>query len=245
MRGGSQGRRARESTRPEDSPFRHGWTWRRRVTVQVMGAVIAIVLRVLYLTLRIQVEDPSGVLGAHARGERAIWATWHDGIPMLPLMVTHVHPMFRPRVMLSWHRDGEIAAQAVQRFGVEVIRGSSTRGWLGALRGLVEANARGEDLVVVPDGPRGPRHEAKEGVVQLARVTGLPVVAIGIAAQPVKRFGSWDRMQVPLPFARVALVLSPPVPVGRRDGAGSLAAVQQALAATASRAGAWVEGPRA
>lgn len=242
MRGGSQNRRARESERPEDSPFRHGWTWRRRVMVQLAGAGIALLLRVLYVTLRIHVEDPSGVLGAHARGERAVWATWHDGIPMLPLMVTHVHPIFRPRVMLSWHRDGEIAAQAVQRFGVKVIRGSSTRGWLGALRGLVEANARGEDLVVVPDGPRGPRHEAKEGVVQLARVTGLPVVAIGIAAEPVKRFGSWDRMQVPWPFARVALVLSPPVRVERRDASGSLAAVQAALADVASRAISVVDG---
>lgn len=204
--------------------------------MQAAGFAISLVLRLLYLTLRLRVEDPAGVVSGWRRGARVIWATWHDGIILLPLMKTTVEPALRPRVMLSWHRDGEIAAQAVQHFGVRVIRGSSTRGWLGALRGLVDANARGDDLVVVPDGPRGPRHEAKEGVVQLARVTGLPVVAIGLAAHPARRFRSWDRMQLPRPFARVAIVLSAPVAVERRDAAGSLAAVQAALADVAARA---------
>jgi lysophospholipid acyltransferase (LPLAT)-like uncharacterized protein len=109
------------------------------------------------------------------------------------------------------------------------------------VRGLLAANARGEDLVVVPDGPRGPRHEAKEGVVQLARATRLPVVAIGIAAAPAHRLRSWDRMQVPRPFARVALVLGAPIPIGRDDAAGALAAVQAALEATASEAATLVQ----
>jgi lysophospholipid acyltransferase (LPLAT)-like uncharacterized protein len=235
--GEAERRRARESARAEDSPFRHGWTWRDRVLVQLAGFWIAFGLRLLYLTLRIRVDDPAGVVAGWARGQRVVWATWHDGIILLPLMKTRVERRLRPRVMLSWHRDGEIAAQAVKRFGVHVIRGSSTRGWLGALRGLVDANARGDDLVVVPDGPRGPRHEAKEGVVQGARVTGLPVVAVGLAAEPVKRFGSWDRMQLPHPFARVAIVLSPPVPIERRTAAAaSLVAVQTALAEVAARA---------
>jgi lysophospholipid acyltransferase (LPLAT)-like uncharacterized protein len=211
--------------------------------VQLAGFWIAVGLRLLYRTLRIRVEDPAGVVARWRRGERVVWATWHDGIILLPLMKTRVERRLRPRVMLSWHRDGEIAAQAVRRFGVRVIRGSSTRGWFGALRGLVDANARGDDLVVVPDGPRGPRHEAKEGVVQLARVTGLPVVAVGLAAEPVTRFRSWDRMQLPHPFARVAIVLSEPVAVERRTAAtASLVAVQAALADAAMRAATHVGG---
>ena len=157
------------------------------------------------------------------------------------LFRSRVSRALRPRVALSWHRDAEIAAQAVRRFGVAVTRGSAARGWVGAVRGLLEANARGEDLVVVPDGPRGPRHEAKEGVVQLARATRLPVVAIGIAAAPSRRLRSWDRLQVPKPFARVALVLGAPVPVGRSGAADALAAVQRALEMTASEAAALVE----
>lgn len=229
---------AREAARAVDSSFRRSWTWWDRLSVAVGGVVIAAVLRAIYRTLRIEVADPAGVLAAHARGERVVWATWHEGIFLLPLMVWKVDPRLRPRVMLSWHRDGEMAAQAARRFGVQSIRGSSTRGWLGALRGLLDANARGEDLVVVPDGPRGPRREAKEGVVQLARATGLPVVGIGIAAGAGHRFGTWDRLLLPRPFTRAALVLSPPVAVPRDDRGDALVAVQAALdAATAAAAG--------
>ena len=232
---------ARDAARARDSAFRRHWTWRDRLFVDFLGWLIATVLRVIYVTLRVRCIDPHDVIGAHARGQRVVWATWHDGIVLLPLMVVRVSRKLRPRVALSWHRDAEIAAQAVRRFGVAVTRGSAARGWVGAVRGLLAANARGEDLVVVPDGPRGPRHEAKEGVVQLARATRLPVVAIGIAAAPAHRLRSWDRMQVPRPFARVALVLGAPIPIGRDGAAGALAAVQDALEATAAEAATLVE----
>lgn len=222
---------ARDAATPAESAFRRHWTLRDRMLVAAAAAVIAGLLRLLYVTLRVRCSDPHGVLEAHARGARVIWATWHDGIALLPLMVVRVHRAFRPRVALSWHRDAEIAAQAVRRFGVAVTRGSATRGWLGAVRGLLAANARGEDLVVIPDGPRGPRHEAKEGVVQLARATGLPVVAIGIATAPGRRLRTWDRLQLPFPFSRVALVLSAPVQSEAVDGV--LAAVQDVLEDTA------------
>ena len=151
--------RPRRRSRPSVATGRGvtgSWSrWRRR---RLRG-----LLRRCYVTLRVRYIDPHGVLEAHARGARVIWAAWHDGIALLPLMVVRVHRAFRPRVALSWHRDAEIAAQAVRRFGVAATRGSATRGWLGAMRGLLAAHARGEDLVVIPDGPRGPRHRSKRG----------------------------------------------------------------------------------
>ncbi len=154
--------------------------------------------------------------------------SWHDGIALLPLVVTRLRWPGTVNVMLSWHRDAEIAAQAMRRLGIRAVRGSATRGWLGGLRGLLAARARGEDIVIVPDGPRGPRHEAKDGALQLARATGLPLVVVGAAAWPARRLGSWDRMVVPRPFARVALVLSGPV-VLPADRAAARAALEAAL----------------
>src|SRR5207253_2850592 len=89
---------------------------------------------------------------------------------------------------------------------------------------------RGEDIVIVPDGPRGPRHEAKDGALQLARATGLPLVVVGAAAWPARRLGSWDRMVVPRPFARAALVLSAPLALPA-DRAAARAAVGELNAA--------------
>ena len=198
---------ARDGARPVDSPFRRRWTWRTRAWVSIAGWAIALVLRLLHLTLRVRLIDPGDVVGRRRRGEQILAACWHDGIVLLPLMVTRLGWPGTATVMLSWHRDAEMAAQAMRRLGIRTVRGSATRGWLGGLRGLLVARARGEDLVVVPDGPRGPRHQAKDGVIQLGRATRLPLIVIGAAAWPARRLGSWDRMQLPRPFARAVLVM--------------------------------------
>src|SRR5213076_2102083 len=95
--------------------------------------------------------------------------------------------------MLGWHRDAEIAAQALRWLGIRAVRGSATRGWLGGLRGLLAARARGEDILIVPDGPRGPRHQANDGALQLARATGLPLVVAGAAAWAARLAGGPGR----------------------------------------------------
>ena len=209
--------RARSQPRPTGEPFRRRWRWWTRFWVAFAGWLVATGLRLLYRTLRICYVDPADMFGRHVRGERMIVAFWHEAIALLPLVPERLGWPGRVNVMLSWHQDAEIAARAVRRFGVGAVRGSSTRGWLGGLRGLLEARARGEDIAIVPDGPRGPRHLAKDGVVQLARATGLPMFAFGVAARPVCRLGSWDRMQIPWPFARVAIVVSEPVVLPRTE----------------------------
>jgi lysophospholipid acyltransferase (LPLAT)-like uncharacterized protein len=224
-----------------DSPFRRRWTWRTRVRVTVLGWLIGLVLRMLYATFRVRWVDEGDMVARRAGGERFILAAWHDGLILLPLVVLHVPTPWRPRVLISWHRDAEIGAQAARRFGVHFVRGSSTRGGIGAVRALIAAYRAGEDVVVVPDGPRGPRHEAKVGVVQLANATGARIVPIALAAAPCRRLGSWDRMQVPLPFARVAIRLGTPVDVSARD-AGALARVQAAMVANVAAATAMVGG---
>jgi len=221
-----------------DSVFRRRWSWRTRLRVTVLGGLVAIGLRLLYVTLRVRWSDADGMLERRAGGERFIFAAWHDGLVLLPLVLRHVPAGFKPRALISWHRDAEIAAQALRGFGVRVMRGSSTRGAIGALRGLLDAHRAGEDVVVVPDGPRGPRHEAKLGVVQLGRATRAPVVPIAFAAAPCRRLGSWDRMQVPVPFARIAIRFGTPVDVGAGDheALGRLQAAMDVNVAAVARA---------
>ena len=230
---------ARDGTAAADSPFRRRWTWRTRIWVVVAGWAVALALRLLYRTLRVRVVDHGDWFARRRHGEAVLVVFWHEGIVLLPLLVTRARWPGTVTVMLSWHRDAEIAAQAVSRLGIRVVRGSDTRGWLGAVRGLLAARKRGEDIVIAPDGPRGPRHEAKDGAVQLARATRLPLLAIGAAAHPVRRMRSWDRMQLPRPFARVTLVMGPPIVLPEEKGAGG-AVLEAALAAVGAEAAAAV-----
>ena len=97
--------------------------------------------------------------------------------------------------------DGEIIARIISRFGHRAVRGSSTRGGALALRELIRFGRSGADLVVTPDGPKGPRQVAKLGVVQLAKATGLPIVpmAFGCSKKNSSRagIGSWSRIHGP------------------------------------------------
>jgi lysophospholipid acyltransferase (LPLAT)-like uncharacterized protein len=90
--------------------------------------------------------------------------------------------------LVSWHRDGELITRVMKRFGMNPTRGSSTRGGLRALYALIKKVRDGYDIAFTPDGPRGPARAAQMGVVQTARLSGLPVVPIGMGALKKKRW---------------------------------------------------------
>jgi hypothetical protein len=176
------------------------------------GFVLFLLLRLLGWTTRKSFIAADDLFARFAGQEPVILAFWHGRMAMMPF----AYRGRRACIMNSQHRDGELISRAIRPFGVEVVRGSSTRGWVGGMKGLLEARRRGCDLVVVPDGPRGPRCQAKSGVIQLARATGLPVYPVSYAASRAAIIRkSWDQLCIPLPFARVTYVVGAPVRVPR------------------------------
>jgi hypothetical protein len=105
--------------------------------------------------------------------------------------------------VVSASKDGEILAQVMARLGFLLARGSSSRNGLQAVRQVLQViRESGADAVLTVDGPRGPRHEVKEGVVYIAAKSRLPIVPVRIFTHPVKKFRkSWDKFQLPLPGA--------------------------------------------
>ena len=141
------------------------------------------------------------------RGEHIILAFWHGRILLMPFPYRGQ----KACIMNSIHRDGEIITRVIKRFGIRTVRGSSTRGWIGGLKGMLEAYRQGYDLIVVPDGPRGPRCKAKSGVLQLARATGALIFPVTYGARWKVTVNSWDRLLIPFPFSRVAYVAGQPI----------------------------------
>lgn len=159
------------------------------------------------------------------RGERTIIAFWHSRILLMPFPYRGQ----KACIMNSAHRDGEIITRVIKRFGVAAVRGSSTRGWLGGLKGMLDAYRQGYDLIVVPDGPRGPRYHAKPGVLQLARATGAPIFPVTYGAAWAVTIPSWDRLLVPFPFSRVVYLVGQPIRVPADASAEELEEKRQAL----------------
>lgn len=177
--------------------------------MKVISFIAAWFIRGLHATLRVR----------HVRSEyltgtpQYILAFWHGHL-LLMLHCRFRRPM---TVMSSRSRDGEYIARVFDWYGVNCVRGSSSRGGGAAVRGVIRAARAGSNIGFTPDGPTGPRHVAKEGVIFAAQATGLPIVPIAFAAEKKRLLQSWDRMVVPRPFTRAMYVCGPPIVVPR-DG---------------------------
>jgi len=180
--------------------------------------VAAAAVRALGATLRLHEEGVEELGPRWAAGQPLIYAVWHGRILMIPWLTARMRRTRGARavcVLASRSRDGEMVARWVTRFGLSVVRGSSSRGGAAALRALAASVRSGEDVAVVPDGPRGPRERLQAGLVVLAAATGAPIVPLGFAARPARRLASWDRFLVPMPFARAAVVFGKAATVPR------------------------------
>jgi lysophospholipid acyltransferase (LPLAT)-like uncharacterized protein len=145
-------------------------------------------IRLLGHSIGIRVEGAQPVDALLAQGKRMIIAFWHAQQLMMPL----AYRGSEAYVLISRHGDGELIHRIVARFGLRSVRGSSTRGGTEALRELIRLGRSGVDLVITPDGPKGPPQIAKMGVVQLAKATGLPIVplAFGCSKKNSSRVGT-------------------------------------------------------
>lgn len=168
-------------------------------------------------------EHPEACL---ARGQRLIFAFWHGRLLMMPF----AYPGTPATILISQHRDGEYISRIARRLGFDVERGSATRGGAPAFRQLVHRLRSGQHVVITPDGPKGPRGRVKPGVIELARLSGMPIVPVGFAAFPRKVLRSWDEFIIPCPFSRAVYVWGKPlhVPAGISKAEG--ARFQQVLA---------------
>ena len=171
-------------------------------------------------TMRRETHGHEEIDAFYRSGGHIILAFWHAQQLMIPVGYrgTGAH------VLISQHGDGEIIARIIARFGHQAVRGSSTRGGAGALRSLIKLGRAGKDLVVTPDGPKGPRQVAKLGVVQLAKATGLPIVPLAFACSTRQLFSSWDHFMVPYPFSRGVFFYGKPMFVSREGDGPTLEA---------------------
>jgi len=184
----------------------HKAKWHQRV-----GAfVVFILLRVLMVTVRCRLHRRSDFLAPNAPGP-VIVCFWHNRLAScIKVYESHRKPHASGRGMaalISASRDGAFLAGILEWFGVQPVRGSTSRRGPQALLELTTWAERGYDLTITPDGPRGPCYQIQEGVMSLAQVTGLPVVPVAFNLNWKLHVKSWDRFQIPLPFACCEVVV--------------------------------------
>jgi lysophospholipid acyltransferase (LPLAT)-like uncharacterized protein len=160
-----------------------------------------------------------------ARGERIIVVFWHGRLLMMPF----VYPGRPGALLVSQHRDGEYFSRIATHLGFEVIRGSATRGGMRALKQMIRAVKGKLNLIVTPDGPKGPRAKVRPGVIEVAKLTGAPIVPVSFSASRRRILQSWDAFFVPVPFSRAVYIWGEPMYVPRTATKDEITKYQETL----------------
>ena len=209
----------------------HAPYWYQRLGAWLVFALV----RVVSATLRYQWFDRSGYFEGGPVGP-TIYCVWHN---RLALCLVPYYTYARRRndtlgmaALVSASRDGGFLAAILECFGVQPVRGSTSRRGPQALLELTGWAERGYDLAITPDGPRGPRYVVQEGVIGLAQVTGLPIIPASYYLSSKIQAKSWDRFQIPLPFSRCEMHLGKPVRVPREASDTEREALRQQLERT-------------
>lgn len=205
--------------------------------------LVSLYVRLVWLTSRFDVIGADEPRARWAAGEPFILSFWHGRLLMMPYSWDRSKKI---GMLISNHRDGELIANTIGHFGLGTIRGSSakegrqSKGGTEALRAMLKTLKDGDYVGITPDGPRGPRMRASDGIVAVARMSGVPVIPATYATKNRIRLGTWDRFLVPLPFTKGVIMWGDPIMISKDKGADAAEAarlqIEQAMNDLADRA---------
>jgi lysophospholipid acyltransferase (LPLAT)-like uncharacterized protein len=199
----------------------HTLKWHQRL----LATLVAALIRAVAFTLRKSFEDRTGLLDS-PDSPPVIFVLWHNRLALaMPIFARYVRSRQPSRGLAA------VVETVLEHFGAHAVRGSSSRRGPQALLEITRQARNGEHVAVTPDGPRGPCYEVQDGVIALAQLTGFALVPAGSNVDWKIRLGSWDRFQIPLPFARWNVVFAEPLRIPRDASPETREKIRQQLEA--------------
>lgn len=189
------------------------------LVLKPLGFVGAQILRLWMRSIRFTIQPLGPDVRPHLPNlaGRYIYAVYHEALLIPTYQFAHPDVC----VLISRHTDAQLIANVFGHLGCRVVRGSTNRGGVKALRELLDAGRDGH-VAFTPDGPRGPRRTVQPGLVYLAARLGIPIVPTGFGFSKCLRLASWDRFVMPMPFSRAACVSGLPISVPAAAGRDEL-----------------------
>lgn len=144
------------------------------ILLNLLPPLIAGLLKTLRSTCSITHVNYEEIQKKRREGENFIVCFWHGRLLMMP----YGQGNNKGKVLISRHRDGELITRIVKFFHIGAVRGSYRKGTVSSLREIYTDLKNGYDIAITPDGPKGPRHKVKEGIIELGRLTGKAIVPV-------------------------------------------------------------------
>ena len=170
----------------------------RKTGARVLPWIVYGIMRLLWYTTSKKFHQITPIdKGQH------ICVTWHGELLMTPQAYRKIHPSQKASAIISQHFDGQIIARTLEFLGIRPLRGSSKKGAKKVLLEAFRAVKAGEEVLITPDGPRGPRHTMSDGAIGLAQKSKLPIFVMNYRCSSYWQLGSWDQFVIPKPFSRI------------------------------------------
>ncbi len=132
-----------------------------------------------------------------------VCVTWHAELFMSPQAYRKIHPKHPASAIISSHFDGGLIAGTFKFLKIRPLRGSSKKGAKQVLLQAFKSIKNEEEVLITPDGPRGPRHSMSDGAVGIALKSKLPIFVMNYTCSNYWKLGSWDGFIIPKPFSKV------------------------------------------
>ncbi|ALV25133.1 lysophospholipid acyltransferase family protein (DUF374 domain) [Campylobacter iguaniorum] len=175
-----------------------------KIFIWLAEFIILLIMRIIYMTCKKE------FIGKPVGQKACVVLFWHGKIAMLPFVFKKWWINKQAKVIISDHKDGQIVSGVSASFGIGTIRGSSSKGAVKALLQALKEIKSGTDVVITPDGPRGPRHSVSDGCVIIPQKTKSDLVILNYNASKFWQFKSWDGMILPKPFSKITYTISEP-----------------------------------
>ena len=164
----------------------------------IIPPIVYLLMRIVWFTTRKTFHQITPV-----DEKQHVCVTWHGELFMSPQAYRTVHKKHPASAIISSHFDGGLIAGTLQFLHIRPLRGSSRKGAKQVLLQAFKSIRQGEEVLITPDGPKGPRHSMSDGAIGLALKSKLPIFVMNYTAQNYWQLSSWDKFVIPKPFSKV------------------------------------------
>ncbi|MEO8073939.1 MAG: lysophospholipid acyltransferase family protein [Acidobacteriota bacterium] len=198
-----------------ENSYRHAdlsaYSVKQKISIHLADWTFYSLIKIIGKTIKFETENAEILQNIERESKIPIYATWHNRIFPSVYYLKNRGIV----VLTSQSFDGEYIARFIQRFGFGAVRGSSTRGGVGALIEMIRLMRKGLPMCFTVDGPKGARYVAKTGALLPAKKTGNPVLPFLVETKSYWTINSWDKLQIPKPFTRAKIFFAQPIYVAK------------------------------
>lgn len=164
-----------------------------------MPRLVWVLMWLVYLTCknRFYIHDK-------VKKNNAILVFWHNELLMMPFLYRKIRDKPKLFIMTSEHFDGVLIEKLCKYFGLNSIKGSSSKGGVKVLIQAIKHIKNDDDIAITPDGPKGPAYSIADGVIAISQKTNANVVVVSVKSSRYIRLKTWDRLIIPIPFSKIA-----------------------------------------